>query len=89
MYKESNCTRHKLGHAKIARVCVYALRKSVGGSAITSESQDGAAMPPRGRVLRTRQDRSTTTTNYILSLDSSSIGREGKANLTLRTGWVA
>jgi hypothetical protein len=72
---------------RIARVCVDAAKQSGAVAVEDTESHDGAATPPRGRVRRTRQDRPPTTTNYILGLVSSSRGRETNPNLTLRAGW--
>lgn len=69
-----------------ARVCVFAPRECPGGIAERTKPQDGAATPPRGRGLRPRRDRLSTTTNYILLLDSSSNGRESKDKIRLDEG---
>jgi len=72
-----------------ARVCVFTFRKGNGTNTEQAKPQDGAALPPRGRVLRTRQATACTTTNYILGLVCSSIGGESKDNLTLAGGVFA
>jgi len=73
-------------HAIFARVCVDGHEKSVGGSGGNTKSHDGAALPPRGRVLRTRRTATATTTNYTLALVSSSIGRENNVSVYNRAG---
>ena len=71
-----------------ARVCVDGGRKCGAVAVENTESHDGAATPPRGRVLCTRRDRYTTTTYYTLGLVSSSIGRECTLSIHPDTGGV-
>jgi hypothetical protein len=69
-----------------ARVCVFALRTRRAAKAEQAKPRDGAASPPRGRVRCTRQATACTTTNYILELVCSSIGRESNFILRLAGG---
>jgi len=55
-----------------ACVCVTAAGSCTGRSADSTESHDGAASPPRGRVLRTRRVARNRTTTATKSLVSSS-----------------
>ena len=77
-----------MGKPHFARVCVEPPLEGVGPIAQKTKSHDGVAVPPRGRVRCTRRDRFRSTTNYILVLVSSSIGRENKYNLRIGGGGV-
>jgi len=70
----------------MARVCVDGGERCRAENGERSESQDGAAMPPRGRGLGPRLFRSTTTTIYVLVLCCSSSRRESNANVTYDSG---
>jgi len=67
-----------------ARVCVLPFRESRAVKTEQAKPRDGAATPPRGRVLRTRQAIACTTTKVTLLLDSSSKGRESNDTVTER-----
>lgn len=71
---------NKLSH-RTDGVCVCAGSESVCENDERNESQDGAATPPRGRVLRTRQFRTTTTTSYTLRLFCSSSANENNSSV--------
>lgn len=75
-------------HARTACVCVDGGGQSGAVAVENTESHDGAATPPRGRGLRPRRDRSTTTTYYTLGLVSSSIGRESTISIHTAAGVV-
>jgi hypothetical protein len=64
-----------------ARVCVFTLRECGAGGGRIHKPQDGGAMPRRGRGLRPRRDRTTTTTIGTLEEYSSSKGRESSTKV--------
>ena len=72
-----------------ACVCIFGREHGPGASRRNSESHDVAVVSDREQHGTAPRHRSTTTTNYILKLVSSSSTVKNNTNLRLRLGEAA